>query len=212
MKFVKTAREAAEANVKRMGRPPLPPDEKRLASMGFRPTPEIRARLEAAARTSNRSLSQEIESRLERSFLEESSAKEFFGGTQVFALARLIAAVVSVVEAGTGKTWRDDRDTHLQVRAAIDKILDSLGPGSVGEADERMILRKAQDVGKALVEVILGDVARSKEGTPAQAMVLLQIAAELGTGMVSLEELVRKYPHLVEVHFPEESAEAGQLS
>ena len=56
---------------KKMGRPTLPKDQRRGASMGFRPTPEIRQRLEAAAQENGRSMSQEIEHRLERSFIME---------------------------------------------------------------------------------------------------------------------------------------------
>lgn len=41
---------------------------KRAASMGFRPTPEIRQKIEQAAGRNGRSMSQEIEHRLELSF------------------------------------------------------------------------------------------------------------------------------------------------
>ena len=57
--------------MKRMGRPPLPAGKKRLNSMGFRPTPAIRAQITAAARVNRRSMTAEIESRLERTFIED---------------------------------------------------------------------------------------------------------------------------------------------
>ncbi len=54
-----------------VGRPPLSHKERRLASMGFRPTPEIRTKLEVAAAENKRSLSKEIEFRLEMTFRDD---------------------------------------------------------------------------------------------------------------------------------------------
>ena len=59
------------AKKSKMGRPPLPPGKRRGPSMGFRPTPEIREKLEAAARANGRSMSQEIEERLGQSFEQD---------------------------------------------------------------------------------------------------------------------------------------------
>lgn len=50
------------------GRPPKPEGERKLASLGFRPTPALRKLLDKAAKDNGRSLAQEISSRLERSF------------------------------------------------------------------------------------------------------------------------------------------------
>ncbi len=52
----------------KMGRPPLPLEKKRGASMGFRPTPTLREKLEGQAAVNQRSVSQEIEYRLQQSF------------------------------------------------------------------------------------------------------------------------------------------------
>lgn len=53
------------------GRPPLPQKDRKLASVAFRPTPSMRDRLETAASANERSLTAEIEARLEHSFLVE---------------------------------------------------------------------------------------------------------------------------------------------
>ncbi len=55
----------------KMGRPPLPPGQRRGASMGFRPTPKIREKIEVAAQKNMRSMCREIESRIEWSFWED---------------------------------------------------------------------------------------------------------------------------------------------
>ncbi len=58
--------------------------------MGFRPTPTIRAELEEAARAKGRSMSHEVEARLERSFVE-------FGKEETFKLARLLANAIQTI-------------------------------------------------------------------------------------------------------------------
>ncbi len=59
-----------------IGRPPLPPGEKRRPSMGFRPTAEVRYKIVAGAEASGRSMSAEIEHRLEMSYRESEWAEE----------------------------------------------------------------------------------------------------------------------------------------
>ncbi len=105
----------------KMGRPPLPPDKRRGASMGFRPTPTIRAELEKAARANGRSMSHEVEARLERSFVE-------FGKEETFLVARLLANAIQTIEAVTGKNWMDDPEAHRQTQEACKIILDSFRP------------------------------------------------------------------------------------
>ena len=59
------------------GRPPLPDDKKRGPAIQFRATPRIRAQLERAAAENQRSLSREIESRLEASLLQDDFKTEY---------------------------------------------------------------------------------------------------------------------------------------
>src|SRR4051794_32171408 len=64
-----------------------------------RTTRELRDQLEKAASTSGRSLAQEVELRLERSF------------DPVDAFARLVGGLAQVAEAITGRPWRTDPET-----------------------------------------------------------------------------------------------------
>ncbi len=89
--------------------------------MGFRPTPTIRAKLEEAARANGRSMSHEVEARLERSFVE-------FGKEETFLVARLLANTIHTIEAVTGKNWMDDPEAHRQTQEACKTILDSFRP------------------------------------------------------------------------------------
>ncbi len=91
--------------------------------MGFRPTPEIRERLELAAVKSKRSLSQEIETRLENSFSKEDARDAALGGSHVYALARVANSLIALVESIRGSRWVDDpevaRDACILVSKAF---------------------------------------------------------------------------------------------
>ena len=89
--------------------------------MGFRPTPTIRAELEEAARANGRSMSHEVEARLERTFVE-------FGKEETFLVARLLANAIHTIEAVTGKNWMDDPEAHRQTQEACKTILDAFRP------------------------------------------------------------------------------------
>ncbi len=125
------------------GRPALPPGKKRLSSTGFRPTPEIRAKLEAAARENGRSLSQEIESRLERSLGQEEDLYRSFGGKHIYALARILAAAVMAAESQTGKRWQEHEEPYLLAKETIESLLGALGPKKSGLVAESEMTERA---------------------------------------------------------------------
>ena len=110
------------------GRPALPPGERKLASLGFRPTPELRLELERAAQENGRSVSKEIESRLENSFLDEDSRNREFGGKALRALFRMLGAAAEIAEARTNKSWDKDQETYLTVKYAWEQLIRSLRP------------------------------------------------------------------------------------
>jgi hypothetical protein len=66
----------------------------RTAVLSTRLQPDTRRRLVAATETSGRSLSQELEHRLRRSFIEDDKAVDFFGSQSNAAIAKLIGTVI----------------------------------------------------------------------------------------------------------------------
>ncbi len=107
----------------------------RRKTTSTRITPELRAKLDAAAEQSERSLAQEVEIRLERSFAEEKSREEAvdgvydsFGKLETFLVARTLANAIELIEAKTGKNWMDDPEAHRQTQEACKTILDSFRP------------------------------------------------------------------------------------
>jgi hypothetical protein len=76
-------------------------------------------RIASAAQASGRSVSQEIESRLELSFQEE----RMMGGKSTALLSKLIASTVALIETETERNWTEDRMTWEAVNAAVQRII-----------------------------------------------------------------------------------------
>lgn len=123
---------AGKKATKKMGRPPLPPGERRRASMGFRPTPAIRRELEQTAFANGRSLSQEIEARLELSFAVEKTRIEAFGGDATDAVTKALAAAANAVSQKAKRSWLEDAGVYREVEKAIFLLLDAFRPGKKG--------------------------------------------------------------------------------
>ena len=66
----------------------------RTAVLSTRLQPDTRRRLVAATEASGRSLSQELEHRLRRTFIEDDKAVEFYGSQSNAAILKLIGAVI----------------------------------------------------------------------------------------------------------------------
>lgn len=115
----RTVQKAGTAAPKRRGRPPLPADQRKRASINTRLRPPLKERLEARAAEHGRSLSEEIESRLEQS----EQIYESFGGYDTYRFMQLLGGTIFEIEQTTGKSWRTDLETLEQVREALDLML-----------------------------------------------------------------------------------------
>ena len=112
----------------RMGRPPLPAEKRKRPSMGFRPTAQVRRKLEEAAAASDFSMTQEIERRLERSFAEDDAKLAEFGDKMTYRLMKLLALAKEWVEEDAGKKMSKDWETFFGVWQAWQRLLIQLGP------------------------------------------------------------------------------------
>jgi hypothetical protein len=99
------------------------PEGKRYA-IGLRTTKNLKDDLDAAAEESGRSLAQEVEHRLEMSFLRE---REIYGNPETEALLKTLAMTIRFVESATRKRWIDDGDTAAQAVAAVQGVIQALG-------------------------------------------------------------------------------------
>ena len=127
-----------------------------------RTTRELRAKLEQAASVSGRSLAQEVELRLERSF------------DPVDSFARLVGGLAQVAEVLTGRAWRTDPETLYILEGLVLRQFDALrvDPDGVRLADEarrahRMWLENAWR--NPYPDPFVGIGARHLRPEPAQA-------------------------------------------
>jgi hypothetical protein len=104
----------------------------------IRCTPEIKDRLEIAAAKNGRSLSQEIQERLERTFNED--AENVRDSAMAGLLWMVERAAVQFVRGGKRSLpgWRSDPAEFEGLKAAIGNILERLRPvgGPIGVSDE----------------------------------------------------------------------------
>lgn len=85
----------------------LPPGEGKRTPLNMRTTRELRERLEREAADSGRSLVQEVEFRLERSFRDEDALIKAFGGRRTYDVLRVMGSVASQIQTRKGKTAAD---------------------------------------------------------------------------------------------------------
>lgn len=116
------------AEKKRRGRPALPANEGKRFPLNMRTTKDLRDQLELAAAGTGRSLAQEVESRLEASFLAENIKLEEFGGSEKYQIFRLMSSAAETIEARTGTSWLTDEETAIAVSAAWSTLTSQLLP------------------------------------------------------------------------------------
>ena len=107
------------------GRKPRGEFRGKTATLTTRITPETRAALDRAAQKSGRSLSQEVEHRLDLSIRRD---RDLNHQRHIRALAEAIALLTQQVERATGKCWRDDPFTGEALRHAIEFLISHYAP------------------------------------------------------------------------------------
>jgi hypothetical protein len=108
------------------GRPPLPAGAAKRASFNTRLRQSIKERLEGEAAKAGRSLSEEIERRLEASLEHEDTRTRFYGGPELDALFKQVASAAEIIELQRGKSWIKDYETFIAFNAALNSILRQL--------------------------------------------------------------------------------------
>ena len=114
--------------LRKRGRPAETPGQIKRAPLNMRTTQAIRDRLEGAANQSGRSLVQEVEHRIERTFAKEDETVAAFGGAELHALFRMFGAAANLIEKRTGQAWATDRETFIAVEAAWKMLIVEVRP------------------------------------------------------------------------------------
>jgi hypothetical protein len=95
----------------------------RTAVLSTRLQPDTRTRLEAAKKASGRSLSQELEHRLRRSFIDDDKAVEFYGTEQNAAVVKLIGATI---QSTTARISKKGKHEWLKEQWLFDDVMDAI--------------------------------------------------------------------------------------
>ncbi len=129
------------ADSRKPGRKPRMASQGRRASLGLKVTPEIKNRLDAAAKLNGRTQSQEAEARLENSFLNETTfwqVLELLYGKRVAGILTLLGRVLIDVgpvvayqktgDYAASVNWASNAAAFDQAAKGIATVLDSLRP------------------------------------------------------------------------------------
>jgi hypothetical protein len=149
----------------------------RTAVLSTRLQPDTRARLVAAAKTSKRSLSQELEHRLRRTFIEDDKEVDFYGSPQTAAVLKLVGAVIQaagrISYEKRATRWLEDASLFDAVLAAVLHALIWFRPGGDGG---RWGIHYQSDAERILDEIRAGDPSLpiTKRSTQQHAMAMLR--------------------------------------
>ena len=125
-------------STRRRGRPPLPPGEAKRSSFSTRLRPELKTKLEQAAADEGRSLSEEIEFRLERSFLTEDHLRFLAGDLRGATFIRWFLDVVALMSAFWKQPIWEDDEGYEALEAAVCELIRSNKPGPSKDYERRV--------------------------------------------------------------------------
>ncbi len=108
---------------RRTGRPPSTPGQPKRSAFNTRLRAIIKKRLEFEAERAGRSLSEEIEIRLEQSFRDEDALIEVFGGRNTDGVLKVMGSLAAHIQTRIGKSASDDWKTGLAVGHAWKRLI-----------------------------------------------------------------------------------------
>jgi hypothetical protein len=150
-----------------MGKGPRPKGEYAGKSSVFstRIRPDLRKSLERAAKTSGRSLSQEVEHRLRRSFVEDDKIADAFGDRRTYRLMRLMSDAIHLSQKHENdENWLDDPYRFQVALAAMRSVVEAIEPSapSLGEVDDVNMEMATGAVGAAIAAQLWLGVVQAK--------------------------------------------------
>ena len=173
---IQTLREH-ERHMARLQRPRKPKPSRQAdprKTTSTRITPEIRERLERTAAQSGRSLAQEIELRLDRSFASDDAQVTSFGGELNYKVAKAMFAEADALSSIKGQPWLSDATTFDEVFACWILFLNQLRPKEIATtgpgAGSKWDLPGYLKIHGAKAAGVLRQLADEIEGRDAQSL------------------------------------------
>lgn len=124
------------------------------AVLSTRIQPETRGHLVGAAKASGRSLSQEIEYRLQRTFIEDKNIIDAFGSRRNYALMKIIASVIEAISSPS-EDWMSSSLQFDQVQNGLNAVLDRIRPR--GPEQEEAERRGGEEALAILKDILTAD-------------------------------------------------------
>lgn len=146
--------------------------------LSTRITPELREALEAAKAKSRRSLSQEIEDRLQRTFIEDQNIALAFGSRLNFTVLRIVAMAIQL---GTihyrgndddEALWLDDPHLFDQTVKTVVRVLESFRPPMQREAAPRAGAPSPEVIAELVSLSMVGTVVAANPSAPLHTVTL----------------------------------------
>ena len=119
----------APQSQRKRGRPPKTSGEAKRSSFNTRIRSKLKTRLEMEAEKAGRSLSEEIEHRLEASLLEDDARFADFGGKGGYDLFHLVGKTLRVIgEQGGKEQWWREPETYNTITEMLPGLLEAFRP------------------------------------------------------------------------------------
>lgn len=127
------------------GPKPQGPYEGKTEVFSTRLRPDTKAALQIAASIHGWTLSQEVEDRIRRTFIDDASIDLAFGNRQNFALMRMVAAVADTMMSRkeSETAWTSDPELFDQIMKATVAVLEALRPEGKKPEQENHFLSRA---------------------------------------------------------------------
>ena len=163
--------------------------------------PDLRQKLEQGAKQSGRSLSQEIEHRLRRSFVEDEKISDAFGDRRTYLIMKMIAMGINLprMNIEPDVSWLDDPYYFdLSIGTAL-SILEAIRPKGEITSPENDIVRLVADArAEGTAQSLWGKVLRADPSLPITAGSKYQhwfamAKADLGKIPERAEETMKEY-------------------
>jgi hypothetical protein len=176
---------------RRVGRPSTKPKAREKATLGVRASPALKRLLQAAADRADRSLSAEMELRLEASFHDDRLGAAVFRDHATFALADEFVRVLRAVEITAGKSWSEDPQILLQALDVFRRFIEIAPEALAGSALEGLS-GPTDAMALALLDVTLARQQTAQSAAPPADASPAPGEGELMQRMLrSLEEITR---------------------
>ena len=93
--------------------------DRKTATLSIRTSVDLRSKLQTSLEESGRSLTQEVEMRLEKSFQSD----DFVGGDRNAAFLNVLGAGMREIELTTGQSWLSDVETWQKVAELVSELI-----------------------------------------------------------------------------------------